>query len=175
MSWKSLPQSTVLSMNLFARASVFRRTLLCVIALWFVCECPGYGLEMANEHSTPGVVNEGSSSRVPATWKRIVGPIDVGPIGWRRTTRGWERAEHWEVAVGVSNATQINRVIQKQKFQEQGTSLSWCVAMVLSFVRRIDPVTLISTQVCLLALYVALVFHRRERRVRSRMAIDVSS
>lgn len=145
------------------------------MAIACIFECPGYGLDLADEHSSPGVVDEGDSSEGAATWKRIVGPLDVGPVGWRRTTRGWERAEHWEVSSALSNATQINRVIENQKFQERGTTLSWCVAMVLSFVRRIDPVTLISTQVCLLALYIALVFHRRDGRMRSHVAVDVSS
>lgn len=99
----------------------------------------------------------------PAPKLRSVGPVDVAPTGWRRTVRGWERAENWPTADGDSQAVALNRVIQKQRNAELSWSGGRGLSTVMQFVRQISPVTLVCSQVTLLALYIALVFHRESK------------
>lgn len=101
-----------------------------------------------------------------STWQAdalTVGPVDVAPTGWRRTVRGWERAENWPVTDADTQALTLHRVIERQRNAE----LSWAggrgLSTIMKFVRSIDPVTLLCTQVTLLALYIALVFHRESK------------
>ena len=92
-----------------------------------------------------------------------VGPVDVAPSGWRRTVRGWERAEHWPVTDAESQAVTLHRVIERQRNAE----LAWVggrgLSTIMKFVRSIDPVTLLCSQITLLAVYIALVFHRESK------------
>lgn len=89
-----------------------------------------------------------------------IGPVDVAPEGWRRTTYGWERAEDWETSWSARRGEDLNRLIRLQSERENESSHSRLVAKTIGLVQRMDPVTLVSTQLCLLALLFFMVFHR---------------
>lgn len=92
-----------------------------------------------------------------------IGPVNVAPVGWRRTTNGWERAETWSIPDQDTQAVELRNIISRQQFAERSTTMGAALSSILRFVRRIDPVTLACSQVTLLALYIALVFHRESK------------
>jgi|GEM_PF-6764161 len=100
----------------------------------------------------------------------IVGPVDVAPIGWRLTNRGWERAETWGL-VPESPKERINGLIRQQKSDESSSvGLRRCAA-VLSFVQRLDPLVILVIQLMMLVFLVSIVFNRQKKRLLATAAI----
>lgn len=100
----------------------------------------------------------------------IVGPVDVAPIGWRLTNRGWERAETWGL-VPESPKERINGLIRQQKSNESSSvGLRGCAAL-LSFVQRLDPLVILVIQLMMLAFLVSIVFNRQKKRLLATAAI----
>ncbi|XZE52401.1 hypothetical protein SH139x_004094 [Planctomycetaceae bacterium SH139] len=94
--------------------------------------------------------------------------VDVAPEGWRLTKYGWERAEQWPTSLAATNGTNINALINQQESAESSMFAGQVVERSMRLVRALNPVTLVALEVTLLALLVALVFHRDSKRAASR-------
>ena len=98
--------------------------------------------------------------------------IDVAPEGWRLTKYGWERAEQWPTSLAATNGTNINALIHQQESAESSMFAGQIVERSMRLVQALNPVTLVALEVTLLALLVAMVFHRDSKRAASRQFIS---
>jgi hypothetical protein len=94
----------------------------------------------------------------------VVGPVDVAPRGWRKTTRGWERAEDWGNVVAATNAERLQQILDRQLMAERATLPTRWLGGLFAAVRRIDPITLVSLQIAAVSLFMAMVYHRDSQR-----------
>lgn len=95
-----------------------------------------------------------------------VGPVDVAPVGWRKTNRGWERAEEWGHVVANTNTERLSQIVAQQELAEASAAPGRWLHGAFAVLRRVDPITLVSLQICLLALLVAMVYHREAKQAR---------
>lgn len=95
-----------------------------------------------------------------------VGPVDVAPVGWRKTNRGWERAEDWGHVVANTNTERLSQIVAQQELAEASAAPGRWLHGAFAVLRRVDPITLVSLQICLLALLVAMVYDREAKQAR---------
>jgi hypothetical protein len=98
--------------------------------------------------------------------QRLIGPLSVPPEGWRLTVNGWEQADLWASTSGAQSAQRINRLIELQSRQESATPLGSIVTKILGMLRRVDPITLASGQISIIAMLLFVARYSRERRMR---------
>jgi hypothetical protein len=106
---------------------------------------------------------ESVSAMVSGESQFSVAAVDVAPVGWRRTRRGWERAENWPITAPNAQATTLNGLIKRQQSAELAWAAGPGLSAAMQFIRRVDPVTIVCVQVTLLALYTALVFNHESK------------
>lgn len=97
---------------------------------------------------------------------RLVGPISVPPEGWRLTTDGWEQTDHWAATSSTQAAERINRLIDLQNQQESATPMGSIVTRFLGMLQGIDPITLASAQIAMIAMLLFIARYSQERRKR---------
>ena len=112
-----------------------------------------------NNHRFADATNRSKTEQSPLK----IGPVNVAPTGWRRTVNGWERAETWPLLDQDSQTSELNRLVIQQRQAVQASLVGKALSACMGFVKSIDPITLVCTQVSLLALYIALVFHREAK------------
>ncbi|MCC2099476.1 MAG: hypothetical protein KDJ29_21480, partial [Hyphomicrobiales bacterium] len=95
--------------------------------------------------------------------KTIVGPVDIAPEGWRKTTRGWERAEDWPTSIAASNSIRINDSLRFQQQTEESTAGARFLDSCLRVVRGINPITLVGIQLGLLVILFVSVTRREAK------------
>lgn len=97
---------------------------------------------------------------------RLIGPISVPPEGWRLTADGWEQTDHWAASSSSQAAERLNRLIDLQYQQESATPMGSIITRFLGMLHGIDPITLASAQIAMIAMLLFIARYSQERRKR---------
>ena len=125
------------------------------------------GIVAAEETALAVVARQSRSNETPSpasTTEVVVGPVDVAPQGWRKTTRGWERTDNWANVVAANNGVLINDLIAKQQAAETSTLVGKTLTRSMELVRALNPITLLMIQIMLLAV-LATIARQRESKI----------
>lgn len=130
-----------------------RTTLALLVALSSIAGPPA----TAHAQSAPAAIPPSSSDE--SQWRRVSGPRTIAPPGWHRVNGDWQRIDGRPLPDPDPDKA-INDLIRRQRASETASAPMRVLATLMSYLRRLDPITVAAAEISAISMLAYRVLRR---------------